>query len=64
MTPVREPAATERRTLNVRTCGACGQQPYPTHALLDVAGVGPVAVCQDPRFCRERGLVLGIWCTT
>lgn len=52
---------TRRGVVNVNRCGACHQQPYPTHALIDVQDEVTV-VCANPSYCRERAQVLGIWC--
>lgn len=54
-----EPA--RRSVVNVNRCGACTQQPYPTHALVEAQGE-MVAVCSNPAHRRERATVLGIWC--
>lgn len=59
--PVEAPAS-KRGVINTKLCTACQQAPYPTHVLIEVSGE-PVAVCSNPRHCRERAQVLGNWCT-
>lgn len=57
-----EPSAAQRTRPDTAVCGSCLHQPYPTHVIHDLPGVGRVAACSDPTTCRRRAQALGIWC--